>query len=210
MTCSASVAGLDQLVEVDAGRDAHAVQHVRRGPRSRGCPPRRARTGSRPAADRRVERRDAELEPDEHVRERGAARVVHVQRDLLGAASRRGSAARSRASAAGVADADRVAERDLVARPASSSFRAIDSARRGSTSPSYGQPHTVDTYARTARPASRACGDDLARNARASRRSSCSRSSCCASRWRDRKTAISFMPAVERALEAARVRARAR
>jgi len=76
-----NLACFDQFVEVNAGLNAHAVQHVDEILRREvPCRTRRERTAAE-AAHRGVERAHAELEPDDHVGERGAARVVHVHRE---------------------------------------------------------------------------------------------------------------------------------
>ena len=105
---------LGELVEIDAGLDAHRVQHrddiLGREVARRA---RRVRTAAEPAR-RRVDRRDAHLQRDEAVRERGALRVVEVHRDRVGADASRARAPSTSSTCARVRDADRVAERDLI------------------------------------------------------------------------------------------------
>src|SRR4051812_2258242 len=72
--------GFDQLVEIDAGLDAHAVQHVDEifggqvagGTRSVGA--------AAQASDCGIEIANAELQPHERVGERRAASVMKMQR----------------------------------------------------------------------------------------------------------------------------------
>ena len=164
---------LDQLVEIDAGLDAHRVQHrddvLGREVARRA---RRVRTAAEPAG-RRVDRRDAHLHRDDAVRERGALRVVEVHRERARADASRARAPSTSSTCARVRDADRVAERDLVDAHVAQLGRSARRRARGSTSPSYGQPKHVDTYARTAHAGGARRRHDLLERRRASRRSSC-------------------------------------
>src|SRR5688572_6396418 len=77
-------ARLDQEVEVDAGADPHAVQHVDEVLRGKMARCRGRVRAAAEASDRRVEVSYAELESDERVHERRSARVVKVQGQLFG------------------------------------------------------------------------------------------------------------------------------
>src|SRR5690606_13492227 len=77
-------ARLDELVQIDAGGDAHAVQHVHQifgGQVAGGA---RGVGAATEAGDRRVERVDAAFQPDQRVGQGRAARVVQVQGELCG------------------------------------------------------------------------------------------------------------------------------
>jgi len=76
--------GFPDALEIDAGAHAHAVERedeVLRGEVAGGA----GRVGAAAeAGDGRIEIADAALEADEHVGERGAARVVQVQGEAIG------------------------------------------------------------------------------------------------------------------------------
>ena len=154
--------------------------------RSPGCPRRRAHTGSRP---RRRPKRRSRARPSSSPTSAFASAVPRVSCMCSANFSDRHlvEEALHDLAASAAACPRRSCRR---ARPGSSPARAAAARSRrrlrGSTSPSYGQPQTVDTIARAprARLARRAARSR--EHARACRRSSCSRSSCCASRSRSR------------------------
>jgi hypothetical protein len=72
---------LDDRVQIDAGGDAQAIQHV---DKVLGCEVAGCARGVRAAAEsagRRVERLDPKVQRGQHIRQRRAARVVKVERD---------------------------------------------------------------------------------------------------------------------------------
>ena len=133
-----------QLGEVDAGLEPHAVEHVDEvlgGEVARGAG--RVGAAAQPA-HRGVEGGDAQLEPDQHVGERRAAGVVHVQRD----GARPGRARGRRPTISRVwlgVPTPMVSPSETCQQPSASSRSAISATRRGSTLPSYGQPQAVET-----------------------------------------------------------------
>src|SRR3569833_4214577 len=104
--------GFDELVEIDAGLHAHRVEHrddvLGREVARRT---RRVRTAAEPTGGR-VDRRDAELHRGHAVRERGALRIVEVDRERADRMLRDHEAEHF-LDLGRIRDADRVADRDL-------------------------------------------------------------------------------------------------